>query len=316
MINSLIDFLNQSLSNPAELFVLLFWGVSAAYFIKELLSSFVIVSSKTTRIVERFGEYHKTLNNGFHVLIPFVDKIAYSHDLKLKTILVPSQDCFTSDEVNVNVDGVIYVTIKDAVKASYGINDLESAVVTLAQTAMRSVVGKLSLDQTFESREIISVNITDILNNAGAPWGIVVERYEVKSITPPLSVNEAMELKMEAERTCKTLIANSLATKGKLEKNSEAKSSEMINLSQGEKESMINRAEGKAAEILSVAKATADGIVRTANVIHTEGGKKAFDMKLNELFIKNIGSIKSESDIIVPASILDYNSWMKSIKVK
>lgn len=245
-----------------DLIVLGIWGLIFAIFIIKLFQSIRLVPTKSAYIVERLGKYHTTLDAGFHALVPFIDKVAYVHDLKEETIDVPPQECFSSDEVNVEVDGVIYISVMDPVKASYGVTDYRYAAIQLAQTTTRSVIGTLDLDRTFEERDVISAKVVEVLDQAGATWGIRVHRYEIKNIAPPETVKNAMEMQVNAERERRALLAKSEGDKQSKINRSEGVKAEMINRSEGEMQKRINEAEGKAEEILTIAKATAESIER------------------------------------------------------
>jgi regulator of protease activity HflC (stomatin/prohibitin superfamily) len=202
---------------------LVFWGGLFLYVVANFIRSIKLVPTKKAYIVERLGNYHKTLDAGFHALIPFVDKVTFIQDLKERTIDVPPQDCFTKDEVNVVVDGVIYLAVIDPSKASYGVTDFIFASIELAQTTTRSIIGKLDLDDTFEERDLISSKVVEVLNQAGESWGLRVLRYEIKNITPPISVQDAMERQVNAERERRAILAKS----------------------QGDKQARINMSEGR-----------------------------------------------------------------------
>lgn len=300
-----------------DFIVMVIWGVIFAIFVLKLFQSIRLVPTKSAYIVERLGKYHSTLDAGFHALIPFIDKVAYIHDLKEETIDVPPQECFSSDEVNVEVDGVIYISVTDPVKASYGITDYRYAAIQLAQTTTRSVIGTLDLDRTFEERDLISVKVVEVLDEAGAMWGIRVHRYEIKNITPPETVKNAMEMQVNAERERRALLAKSEGDKQSKINRSEGVMAETINRSEGEMQRRINEAEGKAQEILTLAKATADSIERLAVVISSEGGQSALRMQLGEQYMKQLdGLSKQDSRIVLPGNLVNFEYWMDSIGLK
>ena len=300
--------------NPLDLAMLFIWGALFLTFIVKLFKSICLVPTKSAYVVERLGKYSKTLEAGFHSLIPFIDRVAYVQDLKEETIDVPPQECFSKDEVNVEVDGVIYMSITDPVKASYGITDYRFAAMQLAQTTTRSVIGTLELDRTFEERDLISAKVVEVLDAAGDAWGIRVHRYEIKNITPPQTVRLAMEMQVNAERERRAILAKSEGDKQAMINRSEGLKRETINVSEGEKQRRINAAEGKAAEILSLAKATAESIKKVANVIDQDGGKKALEMQLGEQYLKQMKGLgKKENKVILPANLLDYQNWMDSM---
>ncbi|QDE32619.1 MULTISPECIES: SPFH domain-containing protein [Shewanella] len=300
-----------------DFIVMVIWGAIFAIFVLKLFQSIRLVPTKSAYIVERLGKYHNTLDAGFHALIPFVDKVAYIHDLKEETIDVPPQECFSSDEVNVEVDGVIYISVTDPVKASYGITDYRYAAIQLAQTTTRSVIGTLDLDRTFEERDLISAKVVEVLDEAGSMWGIRVHRYEIKNITPPETVKNAMEMQVNAERERRALLAKSEGDKQSKINRSEGVMAETINRSEGEMQRRINEAEGKAQEILTIAKATSESIERLAVVISSEGGQSALRMQLGEQYMKQLdGLSKPDSRIVLPGNLVNFEYWMDSIGLK
>ncbi|MCL1075238.1 SPFH domain-containing protein [Shewanella dokdonensis] len=297
-----------------DMLVLAIWGIIFLIFIVNLFRSIRLVPTKSAYLVERLGKYHATLDAGFHALIPFVDKVAYIHDLKEETIDVPPQECFSSDEVNVEVDGVIYLSVVDPVKASYGVTDYRYAAIQLAQTTTRSVIGTLELDRTFEERDLISAKVVEVLDQAGASWGIRVHRYEIKNITPPETVKNAMEMQVNAERERRALLAKSEGDKQSKINRSEGVKQEMINLSEGEMQRRINEAEGKAQEILALAQATAESIEKLAAVISAPGGRNALRMQLGEQYLGKLNKLgKTGSRVVVPANLVDFQQWMSAI---
>ncbi|MCT8987782.1 SPFH domain-containing protein [Shewanella phaeophyticola] len=297
--------------------VMIIWGAIFAIFVLKLFQSIRLVPTKSAYIVERLGKYHSTLDAGFHALVPFIDKVAYIHDLKEETIDVPPQECFSSDEVNVEVDGVIYISVTDPVKASYGITDYRYAAIQLAQTTTRSVIGTLDLDRTFEERDLISAKVVEVLDEAGSMWGMRVHRYEIKNITPPETVKNAMEMQVNAERERRALLAKSEGDKQSKINRSEGVMAETINRSEGEMQRRINEAEGKAQEILTLAKATSESIERLAVVISAEGGQSALRMQLGEQYMRQLdGLSKNDSRIVLPGNLVNFEYWMDSIGLK
>ncbi|MBB1269026.1 SPFH domain-containing protein [Shewanella sp. SR44-3] len=297
--------------------VMIIWGVIFAIFILKLFQSIRLVPTKSAYIVERLGKYHSTLDAGFHALIPFIDKVAYVHDLKEETIDVPPQECFSSDEVNVEVDGVIYISVTDPVKASYGITNYRYAAIQLAQTTTRSVIGTLDLDRTFEERDLISAKVVEVLDEAGSTWGIRVHRYEIKNITPPETVKNAMEMQVNAERERRALLAKSEGDKQSKINRSEGVMAETINRSEGEMQRRINEAEGKSEEILTLAKATSESIERLASVIASPGGQSALRMQLGEQYLKQLeGLSKKDTRVVLPGNMVDFDYWLQSIGLK
>ena len=297
-----------------DLFVLVVWGSIFVFLALKFIQAICLVPTKSAYIVERLGKYRCTLSAGFHVLLPFIDRVAFVQDLKEETIDVPPQECFSRDEVNVEVDGVIYIQVIDAVKASYGITDYRFAAMQLAQTTTRSVIGTLDLDRTFEERDVISAKVVEVLDKAGESWGIKVHRYEIKNITPPLTVKNAMELQVNAERERRAILAKSLGDKASRINRSEGKMTEMINISEGEKQRRINSAEGKAAEILAIAQATGSSISKIADAIGQPGGQKALEMQLSEQYLQQMkGLSQANRKVILPANLLDFNQWLKTL---
>lgn len=307
----MFDFANQ------ELIVLAIWGIIFAIFMLKLFQSIRLVPTKSAYIVERLGKYHSTLDAGFHALIPFLDKVAYIHDLKEETIDVPPQECFSSDEVNVEVDGVLYMSVVDPIKASYGVTDYRYAAIQLAQTTTRSVIGTLDLDRTFEERDVISAKVVEVLDQAGAMWGIRVHRYEIKNITPPETVKNAMEMQVNAERERRALLAKSEGDKQSKINRSEGIKAETINRSEGEMQRRINEAEGMAEEILTLAKATAESIESLAGVISAPGGHNALRIQLGEQYLKQLEGLQRKGNkVILPGNMVDFEYWMNSIGLK
>lgn len=301
-------------NQTSDLIVMVIWGVIFAIFLIKLIQSVRLVATKEACIVERLGKYHATLEPGFHALIPFIDKVAYTHDLKEESIDVPPQDCFSRDEVNIQVDGVIYISVIDPVRASYGISDYRFAAMQLAQTTTRSVIGTLELDRTFEERDAISAKVVEVLDKAGQNWGIRVHRYEIKNLTPPETVKNAMEMQVNAERNRRALLAKSEGDKQSKVNRSLGIKAEMINLSEGEMQRQINEAEGKAEEILTIAKATAESITKMAEVINTAGGSAALRVQLGEQYVKQLQGLKQQgTKVVLPANLVDYQQWMAGI---
>ncbi|MCL2917777.1 SPFH domain-containing protein [Shewanella litorisediminis] len=300
-----------------DLIVMAIWGLIFFIFIIKLFQSIRLVPTKSAYIVERLGKYHSTLDAGFHALIPFVDKVAYIHDLKEETIDVPPQECFSSDEVKVEVDGVIYISVVDPVKASYGVTDYRYAAIQLAQTTTRSVIGTLELDRTFEERDVISAKVVEVLDQAGALWGIRVHRYEIKNIQPPETVKNAMEMQVNAERERRALLAKSEGDKQAKINRSEGIKAETINRSEGEMQKRINEAEGKAEEILAIARATAESIERLAAVIAAPGGQNALRLQLGEQYLSQLKGLGQQgSRVVVPANMVNFDQWMDAMGLK
>lgn len=273
------------------------------------LSTIKIVPQRSAYIVERFGKYRKTLLAGFHVIIPFIDKVAYKHILKEQVMDVAAQTCITKDNISVEVDGVLYLQIMDAQKASYGIDNYRFAATQLAQTTMRSIIGKMELDKTFEERENMNSIIVDAVDRASDPWGVKVTRYEVKNITPPQSIKDAMEKQMRAEREKRANIATSEGDMQARINRAEGEKRELIARSEGEKMKRINEADGSAAEIEAVAMATAKGIREIASAINIDGGKDAMNLRVAEQYIGEFGNLAKENNtMIIPTNMADISS--------
>jgi len=314
--------IQQTISNAGgdtnlDIIVLAIWGAIFLFLAFKFIQAICLVPTKSAYVVERLGKYRCTLEAGFHILLPFVDRVAFVQDLKEETIDVPPQECFSKDEVNVEVDGVIYIEVIDSLKASYGITDYRFAAMQLAQTTTRSVIGTLDLDRTFEERDIISAKVVEVLDKAGSSWGIRVHRYEIKNITPPDTVKNAMELQVNAERERRAILAKSLGDKASRINRSEGLMTEMINISEGEKQRRINSAEGKAAEILAIAQATGNSIAKIAVAIEQPGGQQALDLQLSEQYLQQMqGLSKASRKVILPANLLDFNQWIENSGIK
>jgi len=278
------------------------------------LSTFKVVPQRSVYIVERLGKYSRTLDAGFHILIPFVDKIAYRQNLKEQAIDVASQICITKDNIAVEVDGILYLQVIDPQKASYGIDNYRFAVIQISQTTMRSVIGKMELDKTFEERETVNGSIVEAVDKASGPWGIKVSRYEVKNISPPQSIKDAMEKQMRAEREKRALIAESEGDKQAKINRAEGEKQEAIAKSEGEKQRRINEASGTAAQIELVAIATAKGISEIAKSINEEGGMNAVNLRIAEQYLTEFGKLaKTNNSMIVPADLSDIAGVITSI---
>ncbi|MHC4265110.1 MAG: SPFH domain-containing protein, partial [Planctomycetota bacterium] len=249
---------------------------------------------------------------GFHVLAPFLDKVSYKHTLKEQAVDVPPQQCITKDNIAVEVDGILYMQVVDPKKASYGITNYQFASIQLAQTTMRSVMGKLELDKTFEERETVNSAIVDAVDKASDPWGVKVTRYEVKNILPPQSIKDAMEKHMRAEREKRATIAESEGDREAKINRAEGDKKEMIARSEGEKQKRINEAEGRAYEIEKVAQATAEGIRKIAVSINEKGGADAVNLRIAEQYINEFGNLaKTNNSIIIPSNLADIASIIK-----
>ena len=273
-----------------------------------------IVPQKSAFIVERLGKYAKTLEAGFHILFPFIERVAYKHSLKEVAVDVPSQSCITRDNIAVEVDGVLYLQVMDPAKASYGIENYMFASTQLAQTTMRSEIGKLELDRTFEERENINAAIIEAVDKASDPWGVKITRYEIKNIEPPDSVKDALEKQMRAEREKRAAIAESEGQRQAITNVAEGDKQEAIKKSEGEKMKRINEAEGRAREIELVATATAEGIRKIAESIKAPGGEEAVNLRVAEQYIKEFGNLaKKNNTVIIPSNLSDIGSMVASV---
>ena len=289
-------------------------GFFALLVLVVIIKSAVVVPNQLAYIVERLGKFHTVLFAGFHILVPFVDRVAYRRLLKEQVLDVPEQTCITSDNVSVNVDGVIYIQVITPEKSAYGISDYEWAAVQLAQTSLRSVMGKLELDRTFEERARINQEVVEALDAAAAPWGIKVLRYEIRDITPPRTVMEAMEKQMRAEREKRAAIAQSEGEMQAQINKSEGEKQALINKSEGEKQALKNRAEGESAQITIVANATAEGIRLVAKQLEQENGMNAAQLRIAEAYIEQFGKLaKSNNSMIIPADVADIAGMVASM---
>jgi regulator of protease activity HflC (stomatin/prohibitin superfamily) len=271
-----------------------------------IMSMIKIVPQRTAIIVERLGKYRATFTAGFQILIPFIDKVRYRHTLKEQAIDVAPQICITRDNIAVEVDGILYLQVLDAQKASYGIDNYKFASIQIAQTTMRSVIGRLELDKTFEERETINVSIVEAVDKASEPWGVKVTRYEVKNISPPQSIKDAMEKQMRAEREKRAVIAESEGTKQAKINNAEGDKQELIKKSEGEMQKRINEAAGRASEIEQLAKATANGLRAIAGAISEENGLNAVNLRIAEQYLTEFGKLaKQNNTMILPSNLSD-----------
>ncbi len=265
-----------------------------------------VVPQRQAFVVERLGKYNKTLEAGFHILVPFMDKVAYKHSLKEVAMDVPPQNCITKDNITIEVDGVLYMQVLDPKKASYGIENYFYASTQLAQTTLRSEIGKLELDKTFEERDTINSNLIEALDKASDPWGIKITRYEIANISPPQSVKEALEKQMRAERERRAQVAHSEGVRESQINIAEGHKQDVIKRSEAEKERQMNEAEGKAREIELLAIATAQGITQIASAIQGPGGPDAVNLRIAEQYVKEFGNLAKESTtMIIPASLSD-----------
>lgn len=282
----------------------------ALFVIVAIFKTARVVPQRTAVVVERLGKYARTLESGFHILIPFIERVAYTHTMKEEVIDVHPQNCVTKDNIQVSVNGVLYIQVIDAAKASYGINDYRNATVQLAQTTLRSQIGGIDLDKTFEERTAINRAVVEALDAAAGPWGVKVLRYEISDIGLPDNIKGALESHLRAEREKRAAIATSEGKRQALVNDSEGQRQALVNVSEGEKQAMINIAEGKkreqilfaegeAQEILLLAEATAKGIHNIADVIREEGGAEAVNLKLAEQYIAQMGNLAKENNTMI-----------------
>ena len=268
-----------------------------------------VVPQQSAYVVERLGKYNKTLHAGFHILVPFVERIAYRHSLKEAAVDIPEQICITRDNVQVHVDGVLYLKVLNAELASYGISDYHFAISQLAQTTLRSEVGKIDLDRTFEERGQINHQVVTELDKASEPWGVKVLRYEIKNITPPHDVLSAMEKQMRAEREKRAVILTSEGDRDAKINEAEGQKQQVIKHSEGAKQQQINEAEGQAQAILAVASATAEGLRQVAESLRTEGGRDAMQLRIAEQWVEQFGQLaRTGNTFVVPANLSDIGS--------
>ncbi len=291
-------------------------GLLSVYILFKFVQSIQLVPTQKAYVVERLGNYHKTLGPGFHALIPFFDKVKYRQDLREETIEVEPQECFTKDNVKVEVDGVIYLAVIDPVNASYGVTDYRFAAVQLAQTTTRSIIGTMNLDDTFEDRAIINKEVVKVLSEMEQAWGIRVLRYEIKNIYTPKTIQNAMERQMTAERDRRATIAKSEGIMQSTINDAEGQKREIINVSEGEMQRRINEAEGVAQEIESLAEATAISVEEIASALSQDKGKEAMQMRLAEQYIRQLSKLaRDKNDVIIPTDITNYDAIMSGLSL-
>jgi regulator of protease activity HflC (stomatin/prohibitin superfamily) len=271
----------------------------------------VVVPQQSAYVVERLGRYSSTLNAGLHILIPFLDVIRYKHTLKEMAVDVPEQICITRDNVQVGVDGVLYIKVLDAERASYGITDYRFAISQLAQTTLRSEIGKIDLDKTFEERTTINISVVNELDKASAPWGAKVLRYEIRNINPPKDVLSAMEKQMRAEREKRAVVLASEGHRDAAINEAEGEKQQVIKASEAKRQQQINEAEGEASALLAIATATAEGIRKVAEAIQLPGGYEAVQLRVAEQYIEEFGELaKASNTLVLPASVSDVGSMI------
>jgi regulator of protease activity HflC (stomatin/prohibitin superfamily) len=285
---------------------LIFFALLAFVLIIVLYKTAIVVPQQSAFVVERLGRYAGTLDAGFHILVPFVDVIRYKHTLKEMALDIPAQICITRDNVQVQVDGVLYLKVLNPERTSYGISDYIFAISQLAQTTLRSEVGKIDLDKTFEERTNINISVVAELDKATEPWGVKVLRYEVKSITPPADILAAMEKQMRAEREKRAVILTSEGQRDAAINSAEGEKQQVIKASEARRQQQINEAEGQASAILAVASATAEGIKRVAEATRMPGGAEAIQLRVAEQYINEFGKVINNADtIILPSNVAD-----------
>ncbi len=276
-----------------------------------IVKTAVVVPQQNAYVVENLGKFSRTLVPGFNILVPFLERVAYRHTLKEQAIDVEEQICITSDNVQVGVDGVLYLQVMDARKASYGISDYLFAIAQLAQTTLRSEIGKIELDKTFEERSHINLRVVEELDQASNPWGVKVLRYEIRNINPPGDVLTAMEKQMRAEREKRATVLQSEGERDAKINEAEGEKQRVIKESEAAKQQQINEAEGEAAAILAVAEATAEGLRKVAAALNSEGGDKAMQLRVAEDYLERFGNLaKAGNTLIVPANLSDVSSMI------
>lgn len=271
-----------------------------------IIKTAVVVPQQEVYVVERLGKFHQTLEAGFHILLPFFDVVRYKHSLKELALDIPEQVCITKDNVQVGVDGVIYLKIMNPQRASYGVENYEFAIIQLAQTTLRSEMGRIELDRTFEERTHVNMAVVTELDKATEPWGVKVLRYEIKNIIPPRDVIAAMEKQMKAEREKRAVILTSEGVRDAAINQAEGEKQQIIKASEAKKQQQINEAEGQAHAILAIADATAAGIRRVAEAIQAPGGLQAVQLRVAEQYLGQFGYLAKEANsLIVPANLGD-----------
>lgn len=290
-----------------------FWvAISVALLVIIVLAkTAVIVPQQSAYVIESLGKYSRTLRAGFHILVPFIERAAYKHSLKEQAVDIPEQICITKDNVQVGVDGVLYMQVLDPERASYGINDYIFAIIQLAQTTLRSEIGKIDLDRTFEERALINANVVTELDKASDPWGVKVLRYEIRNINPPTDVLTAMEKQMRAEREKRAVVLNSEGERDAKINAAEGEKQRVIKESEAAKQQQINEAEGEAQAILAVATATAEGLRLVAQAVSAEGGREAMQLRIAEDYVEKFGNLaKQANTLVVPANLSDISSMI------
>jgi regulator of protease activity HflC (stomatin/prohibitin superfamily) len=274
-----------------------------------LAKTATVVPQQSAFVVENLGRYSRTLQAGFHILVPFVEKVAYRHGLKEQALDIAEQICITRDNVQVGVDGILYMQVLDPHLASYGITNYAFAITQLAQTTLRSEIGKIELDRTFEARGVINSNVVSELDKASAPWGVKVLRYEIRNITPPKDILSAMEKQMRAEREKRAVVLASEGERDAKINSAEGDKQRVIKQSEASKQQQINEAEGQAAAILAVAGATAEGLRQVGIALSDRGGIEAMQLRIGEEYVKQFGKLaQAGTTLVVPANLTDLAS--------
>jgi regulator of protease activity HflC (stomatin/prohibitin superfamily) len=287
----------------------------AALAVYTIYRSAVVVPQQSAFVVERLGRYSSTLSAGFHILIPFIDRIAYKHSLKEHATDISEQICITRDNVQVGVDGVIYLQVLDPKLGSYGIGNYVFAITQLAQTTLRSEIGKIDLDRTFEERAVINASVVEEVDKASDAWGVKVLRYEIKNITPPSDVLQAMEKQMRAEREKRAVVLTSEGERDAKINEAEGSKQQVIKQSEAVKQQRINEAEGEASAIIAVARATAEGLTRIAAALQRDGGAGAMQLRIAEQYLSEFGKLaKAGNTFVVPASLGDVSGMIALAK--
>ncbi len=285
--------------------------VLAGFVIVLIAKTAVVVPQQNAYVVERLGKFHQTMDAGFHILLPFLDLVQYKHSLKERAVDIPEQVCITRDNVQVGVDGVLYIKVMDPKRASYGVANYVFAIIQLAQTTLRSEIGKIDLDRTFEERTHINMQVVSELDKASEPWGIKVLRYEIKNIKPPVDVIAAMEKQMRAEREKRAVILTSEGERDAVINTAEGDKQQVIKASEAAKQKQINEAEGEAEAILAVAAATAEGLRKVAEATQIAGGFEAVQLRVAEAYIEQFGKLAKTNDtMLLPANVGDVASMI------
>jgi regulator of protease activity HflC (stomatin/prohibitin superfamily) len=285
--------------------------VIAAVAFVVLVKTAIVVPQQSAFIVERLGKYSSTLHAGFHILFPFIERVAYKHSLKEAALDIAEQICITKDNVQVGIDGVLYLQVLDPARASYGISDYHFAISQLAQTTLRSEIGKIDLDRTFEERATINANVVHELDKASEPWGVKVLRYEIRNINPPADVLQAMEKQMRAEREKRAVILTSEGDRDAKINQAEGEKQRVIKESEANRQQQINEAAGEAEAILAVATATAEGLRRVADAVSAAGGREAMQLRIAENYVAQFGNLaRSTNTLVVPANLSDIASMI------